>query len=74
MADLEFVKQSEIGLSAPYAITKAALNMVNVKYAVDLKEEGFTFLAISPGYVATSDGCKLFQVIVLSLILIILQF
>lgn len=32
-----------------YKITKAALNMMNVQYAQEYAEEGFTFLAVSPG-------------------------
>jgi len=39
-----------------YTITKCALEMVNVKYAVALKEEGFIFLAISPGVVNTATA------------------
>jgi len=36
-----------------YAISKSALEMVNAKYAVTLKSEGFSFLDISPGVVST---------------------
>lgn len=32
-----------------YKITKAALNMLTKQYAEDLADEGFTFLAVSPG-------------------------
>lgn len=32
-----------------YKISKAALNMMNVQYAQQYAEEGFTFLAVSPG-------------------------
>jgi NAD(P)-dependent dehydrogenase (short-subunit alcohol dehydrogenase family) len=32
-----------------YQISKAAVNMLNMKYALDHADEGFTFLLISPG-------------------------
>lgn len=32
-----------------YKITKAALNMLTVQYALSFADQGFTFLAISPG-------------------------
>ncbi|KAF8223564.1 NAD(P)-binding protein, partial [Tricholoma matsutake] len=38
-----------------YAISKSALDMVNVKYALALKDEGFSFLLISPGVVNTAE-------------------
>ena len=38
-----------------YSITKAAVNMVVAKYAVTLKEEGITFLAVCPGLVDTAQ-------------------
>ncbi|EFR02110.1 short-chain dehydrogenase/reductase SDR [Nannizzia gypsea CBS 118893] len=39
-----------------YKISKAALNMLTVQYAQSLEEEGFTFVAISPGWVKTDLG------------------
>lgn len=32
-----------------YKISKAALNSLTVQYALDLEEEGFTIVPISPG-------------------------
>lgn len=32
-----------------YKVSKAALNMLNKQYAMDLAKEGFTCLCISPG-------------------------
>jgi NAD(P)-dependent dehydrogenase (short-subunit alcohol dehydrogenase family) len=52
--DLDMTLQAEFAAGAPYAISKAAINMVNVKYAVQYRSEGFVFLAISPGLVDTS--------------------
>jgi len=54
LADLDTTIDSEFVASAPYSISKAAVNMVNVKYAAQYKSEGFVFLAISPGLVDTS--------------------
>ncbi|KAF4186521.1 hypothetical protein CNMCM7927_005344 [Aspergillus lentulus] len=39
-----------------YKITKAALNMLTVQYAQDYGSEGFTFLAVSPGWLQTEMG------------------
>ncbi|EJD04868.1 short-chain dehydrogenases/reductase [Fomitiporia mediterranea MF3/22] len=39
-----------------YSISKAALNMVVVKFATRFKKEGFTFLAVSPGLIKTMPG------------------
>ncbi|RJE20294.1 short chain oxidoreductase CsgA [Aspergillus sclerotialis] len=41
-----------------YKISKAALNMLTVQYALSFKDQGFTFLAISPGWVRTNLGGK----------------
>ena len=54
--DPEFVRAAGWLGHAPYAISKAAVNLVNVKYAVEYEDEGFTFLALSPGMVDTSTG------------------
>ncbi|GIC94558.1 uncharacterized protein Aud_001887 [Aspergillus udagawae] len=45
--------------SAPtpaYKISKAALSMLTVQYAQDYESEGFTFLAVSPGWLQTDAG------------------
>ena len=54
VADLDFTLASEFPALTPYSISKAGTNMVVAKYAVELKQEGFTFVAISPGLVDTS--------------------
>lgn len=41
--------------NAPYCVSKAALNLAVAKYAAELRPEGFTFLAISPGLVNTAE-------------------
>ncbi|KAJ7146321.1 hypothetical protein C8R44DRAFT_757155 [Mycena epipterygia] len=60
LADPEFTLVSETAGEASYSISKAALNMVVAKYAAQLKAEGFTFLAISPGLVSTSIAARQF--------------
>jgi len=54
VADLDATIDFELITSAPYSISKAAVNMVNAKYSAQYKSEGFVFLAISPGLVDTS--------------------
>ncbi|GFF48024.1 C-factor [Aspergillus udagawae] len=39
-----------------YKISKAALSMLTVQYAQDYESEGFTFLAVSPGWLQTDAG------------------
>ncbi|PYH30041.1 SDR family oxidoreductase [Aspergillus neoniger CBS 115656] len=39
-----------------YKVSKAALNMLTTQYAQSLADQGFTFLAISPGWVKTDLG------------------
>ncbi|KAJ5823593.1 Short-chain dehydrogenase/reductase SDR [Penicillium robsamsonii] len=53
MADIDLVNEAEIATSAPYAISKGALNVAVAKYNALYNEEGILFLAISPGYVST---------------------
>jgi len=50
------VLQSGFEGSASYSVTKCALEMVNVKFATRLANEGFIFLAISPGVVNTASA------------------
>lgn len=58
LADLDLTLQSDFALLVPYSVSKAALNMINAKYASELREEGFVFLAISPGVVNTSTTAR----------------
>ncbi|KAJ5667691.1 Short-chain dehydrogenase/reductase SDR [Penicillium maclennaniae] len=44
------------GRCPAYKISKAALNMLSVQYAQEYAEEGFTFLAVSPGWLRTDLG------------------
>jgi NAD(P)-dependent dehydrogenase (short-subunit alcohol dehydrogenase family) len=44
------------GFSGPYAVSKAAANMVIVQLHNELHDQGFTLQAIHPGWVATDMG------------------
>ncbi|KAG2350947.1 NAD(P)-binding protein [Suillus weaverae] len=54
LADIEVTVRAQFAACAPYSISKAAVNMVNAKYAAQYEE--FVFLALSPGLVNTSTG------------------
>lgn len=54
VASTTFTEQSGLIGTVPYTVSKVAVNMVNTKYAVQFKEEGFVFLALSPGLVDTA--------------------
>ncbi|KAM0263894.1 hypothetical protein ACHAQJ_000929 [Trichoderma viride] len=41
-----------------YKITKTAMSMLTAQYAMEYKKEGFTFLAINPGWVKTDMGSE----------------
>ncbi|KIX98406.1 uncharacterized protein Z520_05707 [Fonsecaea multimorphosa CBS 102226] len=54
MGDLDFINELGIWESAPYSISKAAVNVVVAKYSARYKDEGILFLSISPGVVDTA--------------------
>lgn len=56
LADLDSQRQSTIGFFVTYSALKAALNMVVVRYSIELKSEGVTLLALSPGLVNTQEA------------------
>ncbi|KAI5840562.1 hypothetical protein DFP73DRAFT_500434 [Morchella snyderi] len=45
-----------IATHVPYIISKTAANTLWWKYAIEFKDQGFTFLAMSPGYVDSGSG------------------
>jgi NAD(P)-dependent dehydrogenase (short-subunit alcohol dehydrogenase family) len=53
MGDLDFVNEVEVDVAAPYAISKAGINMVIAKYNALYKREGILFMSICPGSVDT---------------------
>lgn len=54
MADTDMVNEVFLDIAAPYAISKAGVNMVMAKYNALYSKEGVLFMAICPGSVATS--------------------
>ncbi|KAJ7156325.1 hypothetical protein C8R46DRAFT_1165736 [Mycena filopes] len=52
--DTELTLTAGLTTQPAYSIAKAAANMIVAKFAAELKSEGFTFLAISPGVVDVS--------------------
>jgi NAD(P)-dependent dehydrogenase (short-subunit alcohol dehydrogenase family) len=56
VADTEIVLQAGMGDGIPYAVSKAALNMLVAKCAVTYGKQGVKVLAINPGFVYTMGG------------------
>ena len=56
VGDSEFVEKTGFIGAVAYGVSKAALNHVNTRYTVERRGQGYTFLAISPGFVATRSG------------------
>ncbi|KAH0841660.1 hypothetical protein AYO21_01106 [Fonsecaea monophora] len=54
MADLDFVNELGVWESAPYSMSKAAVNIAVAKYSARYKEDGILFVSISPGVVDTA--------------------
>ncbi|KAH9895818.1 NAD(P)-binding protein [Cubamyces lactineus] len=53
LAALDVTLGTGFAVHVPYSVSKAALNQAVAKYAAELRDEGFVFLAISPGVVDT---------------------
>lgn len=49
LGSIAYARQTSFAPVHAYKISKAALNMLTVQYALDLEKEGFTVVAISPG-------------------------
>ena len=54
-ADKELTAKFNIYNSAPYAISKAALDMVVASFSAQYSKDGVLFMAISPGMVDTGN-------------------
>ncbi|KAE8372265.1 hypothetical protein BDV26DRAFT_298015 [Aspergillus bertholletiae] len=55
-ASMTLAEMSSFANCPAYKISKAALNALTVQYAMSYKDEGFTFLAVSPGWLKTDMG------------------
>ncbi|UPK92050.1 hypothetical protein LCI18_002985 [Fusarium solani-melongenae] len=53
MSDIEFIRQFEIEPAAPYAVSKAGVNVVIAKFAARYAKDGVLFMSICPGSVNT---------------------
>lgn len=53
MADPDFVAKYKITSSAPYSISKAAMNVAVAKFSAQYSKDGVLFMSISPGLVDT---------------------
>lgn len=56
MGSAALAVKAKLPIFAPYSISKAAVDMVNAKYAAELGDEDFIFAAVSPGFVKTHEG------------------
>jgi len=52
-ADIDLTANLELPNSAPYSISKAALNMTVAKFSAQYAKDGVLFMTISPGVVDT---------------------
>ncbi|BCR88869.1 uncharacterized protein ACHE_50067S [Aspergillus chevalieri] len=50
--------QMTFATAPAYKISKAALNALTVQYALSYQDEGFTFIALCPGWVQTDMGSE----------------
>jgi NAD(P)-dependent dehydrogenase (short-subunit alcohol dehydrogenase family) len=55
MADLDLVTKYGVAEAGPYAISKAAMNMVAAKFQAEYEKDGILFISISPGVVDTGN-------------------
>ena len=56
MADPELVIGAGVAVAVPYSVSKAALNIVVAKFAVEVRQRGVVVVAMSPGWVDTDIG------------------
>lgn len=54
--DVEFTRSTGLSTLLGYSVSKAGVNMIATKYAVELAPEGIKTVSISPGWVDTDSG------------------
>jgi NAD(P)-dependent dehydrogenase (short-subunit alcohol dehydrogenase family) len=58
MGDIELVRKHNVYEEGPYAISKAALNMVVAKFSAEYAKDGVLFLSVCPGLVDTGVNAE----------------
>jgi NAD(P)-dependent dehydrogenase (short-subunit alcohol dehydrogenase family) len=53
LADIEITRQYDLGSSAAYSISKAAMNSAVAKFSAEYAQDGVLFLSVCPGMVNT---------------------
>ncbi|KAK1999874.1 short-chain dehydrogenase [Colletotrichum falcatum] len=61
MADIDLINQYRAYFSAPYSISKGAVNIAISKFHAQYAGDGVLFMGISPGWVDTGDNDSLSQ-------------
>lgn len=64
LADIEVAPETGIPYFVTYTAMKAALNMIIVRYSIELKDEGIIFLALSPGVVQTQETPRMYSTMI----------
>jgi len=54
LASQNFIRKSKYNKLIGYALSKAGVNYMNTQYATKHEAEGFTFIALSPGWLSAS--------------------
>lgn len=52
-ADIDLTIGAKLNSQVPYSFSKAALNILAAKFALEYREQGVKFLSLAPGYVLT---------------------
>ncbi|KAK6439094.1 hypothetical protein LTR95_004708 [Oleoguttula sp. CCFEE 5521] len=56
LASISMAAHTHFAPTYAYKISKAAVNMLTVQYSLDLKDQGFTVFALTPGWLKTKLG------------------
>lgn len=56
VADIEPIAKYKFDNGAPYAVSKAAMNLIAAKFSAEYSDKGVLFLSISPGVIDTGHN------------------
>lgn len=56
LGDLEFSREYDFDQAIFYSSSKAALNMINIKFGAQYKKDGVLFISMCPGLVDTGHA------------------